>query len=365
MPIYMDRHDVSEEVTAENVAQLHQEDLKVQDKFNCRGLTYWFDDKRKTAFCLVEAPNAESVHKMHDHAHGEVPHSIIEVDAGVVESFLGRIEDPKGRYESGLTIIDEPAFRFLISLQIRVGLLNDDQCLELASTIRRYKSEAITLVNRSKGKVVRKDGRNLLASFTTAKQAIDFGLAVFEIIDIDNLFPHLSLSIGLDAGVPVEGNKSIFEDTIKTSGRLCEMARGFTISSVVLNIYQDEHTNKGSISHIITPVGVSEMVFVCNLLNYLETNFSNPELSVDSLASDLGFSRSQFFRNTVSLLDCSPNAFLNKYRLEKSLDMLSSGLNSISETTFACGFSSTSYYSKCFRKMYGIPPKRYIKAFLK
>ena len=54
MPIYMDRHDVSETVTAENVAQLHQEDLKIQDQHGCRGLTYWFDNKRKTAFCLLK-----------------------------------------------------------------------------------------------------------------------------------------------------------------------------------------------------------------------------------------------------------------------------------------------------------------------
>lgn len=47
MPIFMDRHDVSEAVTAEIVAQIHQEDLKIQDKYDCRGLTYWFDDARK------------------------------------------------------------------------------------------------------------------------------------------------------------------------------------------------------------------------------------------------------------------------------------------------------------------------------
>lgn len=58
----MDRHDVSKSVTAENVAQLHKEDLKIQEQFNCRGLTYWFDDIKKIAFCLVEVPDKESAH---------------------------------------------------------------------------------------------------------------------------------------------------------------------------------------------------------------------------------------------------------------------------------------------------------------
>lgn len=51
MPIFMDRHELSQ-VTAEDDANVRQENLKIQDKFGCRGLTYWFDEKRGTAFCL-------------------------------------------------------------------------------------------------------------------------------------------------------------------------------------------------------------------------------------------------------------------------------------------------------------------------
>ena len=92
MPIYMDRHDLAA-VTAKDVAEAHREDLKIQDNYNCKGLTYWFDEKRGTAFCLVEAPNADCVKEMHDQAHGLIPHQIIEVESNVVNAFLGRIED--------------------------------------------------------------------------------------------------------------------------------------------------------------------------------------------------------------------------------------------------------------------------------
>ena len=67
MPIYMDRHDLA--VTAEDVAEAHRQDVKIQDKYNCKGLTYWFDEKRGSAFCLVEAPNKDCVIQMHDNAH--------------------------------------------------------------------------------------------------------------------------------------------------------------------------------------------------------------------------------------------------------------------------------------------------------
>lgn len=353
----MDRHDLSEEVTAENVARLHQEDLKVQDDFKCRALTYWFDNERKTAFCLVEAPDAESVHRMHDHAHGEVPHSIIEVDAGLVESFLGRIEDPGAISGFELNIIDEPAFRFLLSAQVGFRPLDDNKIIGLASTVRSYKSRVIALINDLCGTVVRQDGRYLLASFTSALQAMECGLAVAE--TLGNLYPHLSISLGLDAGIPVAGSKSMFEDTIRTSRRLCETRKGFSVSSVVLAMYHEEHTDTCHNTNKIASVGAAELVFLHKLLDFLELNFPRAEMNIDNLASSLGLSRSQLFRIVVNLLNCSPNAFLNKFRLEKSLDILNNGLNSVSETAFLCGFSSSSYFSKCFHRMYGIAPKEY------
>ena len=92
MPLFMDRHDVRD-ATAEAVAAAHQQDLRVQAHHTCKTLTYWFDEKRGTAFCLIEAPTAAAVHAMHREAHGLIPNMIIEVQPSTVESFLGRITD--------------------------------------------------------------------------------------------------------------------------------------------------------------------------------------------------------------------------------------------------------------------------------
>lgn len=65
----------------------------------------------KTAFCLIEAPNSNAIIEMHKKAHGNVPHQIIEVDKTIIESFLGRIEDPEKALNTDLNIINDPAFR--------------------------------------------------------------------------------------------------------------------------------------------------------------------------------------------------------------------------------------------------------------
>jgi hypothetical protein len=54
MPINMDCHDM-EGATAKAVADAHQKDLKLQDKYGVKLLTYWFDEGRGSAFCLMDA----------------------------------------------------------------------------------------------------------------------------------------------------------------------------------------------------------------------------------------------------------------------------------------------------------------------
>ena len=71
MPIFMDRHDLTG-MSAEDLAQAHQMDLEIQDEFGVKFMTYWFDEVRKTAFCLVQAPNKQALQDMHNEAHGAV-----------------------------------------------------------------------------------------------------------------------------------------------------------------------------------------------------------------------------------------------------------------------------------------------------
>ena len=86
----MDRHDLPDSMTPETLAKLHRQDLKIEQQFGCRGFTYWYDHDKKIAFCLVEAPNKKAIQDMHNSSHGDVPHSIIEVDdmgLGVIVKF--------------------------------------------------------------------------------------------------------------------------------------------------------------------------------------------------------------------------------------------------------------------------------------
>src|ERR1700693_2547593 len=94
MPIYMDIHHVPG-MEALDAAEAHRKDMLIQGEYHCKGMTYWVDEARGLAFCLIEAPDKLMVEEMHKNSHGLMPSKIIEVKNEVVESFLGRIQDPE------------------------------------------------------------------------------------------------------------------------------------------------------------------------------------------------------------------------------------------------------------------------------
>ena len=271
MPIYMDRHDVSELITAENVAMLHQQDLKIQDQFNCRGLTYWFDDIRKTAFCLIEAPDEITLKEMHNKAHGQVPHTVIEVDPGVVESFLGRIEDPEKARETEVNIINEPAFRTIMTLHINNERLLKNPQLPAVKTARHDFNDSVPGILKSyDGSLVKKSGSKFLGSFKSACNAVHASIEILAKFkkagkDIKN---NAALKIALNAGVPVTGKKLIFEDTIKLAERMCEYVAGeIIVSSEVKNLYKSENSNAFIRNKSIVALTPEDEKFLNNLIS--------------------------------------------------------------------------------------------------
>lgn len=365
MPIYMDRHDVSEAVTAEIVADLHQKDLKIQHKFNCKGLTYWFDGDRKTAFCLVEAPDKEAIQKMHDHAHGEVAHKIIEVDGALVESFLGRIEDPKKSQKTTLNIINDPAFRIIMVAEIKHLSLAKLPSEGVAFIPDRQYKYIINTVNKFEGRVVKQKTDYFLVSYKSVTKALLCALKMQEafkanVQSISN--PTIKLQIGLCAGIPVSEKEGIFEDTIQMAERLCLFAKGqIVISSEVGDLYESENQNHAINAKYVTKLHEDEEKFLNLLLDYTEKEWNNPALTINEFSKCLGFSKSQFYRKIILLTGISPNSFIKSYRLRKALQLLKKNNRNISEIAYETGFATPAYFSKCFQKVYSILPSAYAK----
>lgn len=357
MPIYMDRHDVSAAVTAEIVAQIHQEDLKIQQKYNCRGLTYWFDDVRKTAFCLIEAPDKNAIIKMHEHAHGEVPHQVIEVDETIVESFLGRIEDPQKAQNASLNIINDPAFRIIMVIDFHKNYSNNADILQTDLLFQESAVLISEMLTGFEGRVVNQTDEGFLISFKSVSKAVLCSKEIVEQIGIgDN-----ELKISLNAGVPVTEKKSIFEDTVKLARRMNFIGCAkVVLTDEIRDLFKSENSNRFIDAPLIYVVSSSDQKFINSLIDFIESEWKNTKLKVEDFNKLLGYSKSQLYRKMMQLIGESPNSFLLTYRLNRAMELLKKENSSVSEIAYDSGFSSPSYFTKCFNKRFSLSPSEFL-----
>jgi len=96
--------------------------------------------------------------------------------------------------------------------------------------------------------------------------------------------------------------------------------------------------------------------FITKVLKYINENIGDTDLNVEQLADDMHLSRSQLYRKIKAMTGITANEFIRKIRLEKAKQMIENGSESISEVGFKVGFSSPSYFTKCFKSHFGILP---------
>lgn len=373
MPIYMDRHDIPG-VTAKDVAHAHQEDLKIQKDYDCRGLTYWYDDIRGTAFCLIDAPDEHAVKEMHDNAHGLIPHQIIEVDSNVVNAFLGRIEDPKSSdlsEDSDFPVINESAYRTIMSTNLveypfMISKYGNTDAKMLLNTHDSIIQKAIEHHN---GRKVNQSREGFIVSFSSMSNSI---LCVHEIQKEfknhnDNASSiKLHIRIGLNAGSPVTGKEDLFGETVQLAKRCSEFVEKYDLimSSEIRDLYK---SNQFNILNNRDPINTKALspgdeIFLNHLIDLTEKIWNEPGFNVAYFAKQLGLSKSQLYRKITSLTGYAPNDFIKEFRLKKAVKLIDRQTGNISEIALDSGFNSPSYFSSCFQKRFGILPSSYANA---
>ena len=85
-------------------------------------------------------------------------------------------------------------------------------------------------------------------------------------------------------------------------------------------------------------------------------HLSDESFGVDELRKELGLSRSQLHRRLNKITGLSTSLFIRSVRLKKAFEILKEGNLSVSEVAYSTGFSSPSYFNKCFHEQYGFPP---------
>lgn len=97
------------------------------------------------------------------------------------------------------------------------------------------------------------------------------------------------------------------------------------------------------------------------LIDFLDENIDNAELSAQDIAEAMNISRSALFDKAGNILGKAPMELLRERRIQKAAELLKSPEYTISQIAYMCGFSDSHYFSKAFKKHYGQTPSSYRK----
>ena len=101
--------------------------------------------------------------------------------------------------------------------------------------------------------------------------------------------------------------------------------------------------------------------FLTKLSDIVEQNISDPNFSVPDLAATLGVSRASLYRKLMALTGMTPVDLVRVIRLRHAYDMLKKHIGNVTDVAYGVGFTSISYFSRCFQRQYGMKPSEFLR----
>jgi AraC-like DNA-binding protein len=301
---------------------------------------------------------------MHNKAHGLIPNKVIEVSSSLVESFLGRIYDPAEAQttDDGLKVFSDPSLRILVVtrttdpvlLQHKLGTEKANELLARHNKIIRKN------LAKHGGREVEHGGSGFIISFASATNAVSCALSIEEEMPVTDA-DTLGFKMSINSGEPIEKSNNLFGDTIYLAEHMCAIAKYFRValaSSVKELVSKDHFPHHGN--HFLTLAPQDEALLE-SLFNKLEERWQDPDFDVEDYCHEMAMSKSQLYRKTIALTGLSPNLLLKEFRLEKAKELMKKQFYNISQVTFDSGFTSPSYFTKCFKRKYGLLPMSYME----
>ncbi|WP_444995945.1 hybrid sensor histidine kinase/response regulator transcription factor [Aliikangiella sp. IMCC44359] len=117
------------------------------------------------------------------------------------------------------------------------------------------------------------------------------------------------------------------------------------------NLYTEEKSKSLGLTQ-------KDTIFMQRLIDTLAVNYKDSKYNLSSLSNDMFMSKTQLSRKLQAISNKTPIEYLKEYRLERAIPLLSEG-TTLSEVSYACGFSSQSYFSTCFKSYFGKTPKQF------
>lgn len=365
----MDSHFITGENTV-FIAEEYCSAMSEQKKYNCKYLNYWIDKKKDKVFFLIDAPDKDSIKKLHNLIDGLFPKEIFLVNGKISDALRSKNIADKTTNEienSEIKIINYKGYRtFLVTnttnsrlLQYQLGIHNAHKLLSLHDEV------IFEQVQKFGGHEIESEEEGFVIFFTSSHQALECANSIQK--ELNTTSKLIDLRIGIHTGLPSSKNNVQNDDIIKIARYFCRMGKKkqIVISSIVRELYTDHNNHK-----IMDDPDRVRWLFKCEgefleqLMDTLINNWQNPKFGINDFCLQMSMSKSHLYRKCKTIIGVSLNSLLGDFRLLKSLEILNKTDSNISQTSFDTGFTNASYFSKCFKNKFGIQPTFFLKNFI-
>lgn len=135
------------------------------------------------------------------------------------------------------------------------------------------------------------------------------------------------------------------------------------VSNILKNRDQiiDHIKNTDEVENVKLSDNPTSEIFMKELINIIMSNINNENFNVEAIVQKMNISRSSLHMKVKSMTGCSITQFIRAIKMKEAKKRLLNGMN-ISETSFAVGINDPSYFTKCFKKEFGVTPSEFIKS---
>jgi AraC-like DNA-binding protein len=262
--------------------------------------------------------------------------------------------------EHGLHIIRDPAFRIIMVVDLKLLSIDRVKIERFNASLNRFNLALPNKLKEFDCSLVKQSYGRYLFSFTSVSNAVHAALKIRSLyVDFrKTIHPeNLHLKIGLSTGDPVTEKNQIFEKAVKLAERITRIISGeLTVSAEVRELYNSENPEPLTERDGLFFLTAEDEVWITRFMDYTERHWFDVDLKMDDFNQPTGCSKSRLYRKMVALTSKPPITFIKDYRLDEALILLQKKMVNVSEAAYETGFSSPSYFTRCFQKRFGYSP---------
>ena len=156
------------------------------------------------------------------------------------------------------------------------------------------------------------------------------------------------LQTGADEYIIKPFNIEVLKKTAQNIIRTREMLR---------NNFSGNQLQKDKVSKITIKSADDKLME--RIMKVINKNIANPDLNVETIATEVGISRVHLHRKLKELTNQSTRDFVRNVRLQQAAELLATQKLSVGEVAAAIGFANLTHFSTAFKEVYGVSPVAY------